>query len=77
MERRKEYNCKEEEFFKGSRGRKVMEVVGEGMKGEGRKEGEEMEARKNSKYKKAIGIVFWNIAGVKKRQRFLGLFRKV
>jgi len=36
------------------------------MKG---KEGEEGEARKNSEYKKVIGIVFWNITGVKRKDK--------
>jgi len=57
-----EENCKEEEFLKGSRGRR------EGTVGEGR-EDEEEEARKNSESKKAIGIVFWNIAGLKRKDR--------
>jgi len=62
MERKREYNYKEEEFLKDSRGRKVTE-------GEGKEEGEEGEARKNSVYKKAIGIVFWNVAIVKSKDR--------
>jgi len=37
--------------LKDNRGRKITE-------GEGKKEGEEGEARKNSMYK-AIGLVFW------------------
>jgi len=43
----------------------VTEGVEKGTQGEGKKKGEEGEA-KNSEYKKAIGIAFWNIAGVKK-----------
>jgi len=55
--------------LKDNRGRKITEE-------KGKKEGEEGEARKNNVYKKAIGLVFWNVAGVK-RQGLLGLFRKV
>jgi len=33
---------------------------------EGKEKGEEGEAETNSEYKKAIGIVFWNVTGVKK-----------
>jgi len=47
----------------------VTEGVKEGTEGEGKEEGEEGEARKNSGYKKAIRIVFWNVAGVKSKDR--------
>jgi len=47
--------------LKDSRGRKITE-------GEGRKEGEERETRKNSMYK-AIGLVFWNVAGIQNKDR--------
>jgi len=43
----------------------VTEEIEKGTQGEGKEKGEEEKA-KNSEYKKAIGIVFWNIAGVKK-----------
>jgi len=47
--------------LKDSRGRKITER-------EGKKEGEEGETRKNSMYK-AIGLVFWNVAGIKNKDR--------
>jgi len=40
--------------------------VEEGTEEEGKEKGEEGEAWKNSEYKKAIGIVFWNVAEIKK-----------
>jgi len=46
-----------------------MEGMEEEMEGEGREEGEKRATRKNSAYKKAIGIVFWNIAGAKRKNR--------
>jgi len=58
------------------KGRGKREGIEEETEREGREEGEEREARKNREHKKAKGIVFWNIAEVKKGQRFLGLFRK-
>jgi len=48
--------------LKDSRGRKITE-------GKGKEEGEEGEVRKNSVYKKAIGLVFWNVAGEKSKDR--------
>jgi len=44
----------------------VTEGIEERTDREGKEKGEEGQARKNSEYKKAIGIVFWNVAGVKK-----------
>jgi len=44
--------------LKDSRERRVTEEVEE-MEEEGKEKGEEGVARKNSEYKKAIGIVFW------------------
>jgi len=45
--------------LKDNRGRKITE-------GEEKQEGE---AKKNNVYKKAIGLVFWNVAGVKSKDR--------
>jgi len=61
--------------LKDSRGRKITE--GERKKeGESKKEGEEREARKNSVYK-AIGLVFWNVAGIKSKDTdFWDYFKK-
>jgi len=50
--------------LKDNQGRRVMEPVEEGTAGEGREE-----VRKNSESKKTIEIVFWNIAGLKRKYR--------
>jgi len=47
----------------------MTEEVEEGTEGEGKENGEEGEARWNSEHKKAIGIIFWNVAGVKSKDR--------
>jgi len=54
-----------------------MKTVKKGTVGEGVGEEEERKAKKNSESKKAIRIVFWNIAELKRKDRFLGLLRKV
>jgi len=44
-----------------------MEAVEEGAVKEGREGGENGKTRKNSESKKAIGIVFWNIARLERK----------
>jgi len=52
-------SIREEEFLKGSRGDGGCRK----SNGEGKKERQEEETRKNGESKNTIGIVFWNIAG--------------